>query len=66
MWARQSPDRCDKCEGCNDARAVVVRRKLSRMVVIEAGFGGPLGLSDAVFLCRSKNGSERVLVWSFL
>lgn len=56
MWVRQSPDRCDKCVGCNDVLAVAVQRKLSRMVVVEAEIGCPLGMIDAVSLDYGENG----------
>ena len=64
MWARQSPDKCDKCVGCNDVRAVVGRRKLSRIVVVEAEVDGPLRLSGAAFPRRGKNDYGMAVVWS--
>lgn len=66
MWARQSPDRCDKYVVCNDVRVAVVRWKSSRPLVVEAESGGPFVPSDAVFLRRSKNDLRMTVVWSLL
>jgi hypothetical protein len=47
MLARQFPDRCDKCVGCNDAHVAVDPQELWKMTVVveEVVFGNLLRLN---------------------